>query len=113
MLWPLRMHTGGVAGSRDPRVGRQEVADGGGSLQQFYQRTNSPGYRTQWALPGAPGTRGGSLSSPPLRLTSHRTFIKFALTGLSGVFVNLGSSLRNRQYPASRFIQTSNQVLRT
>ena len=26
-----------------------------------------------------------------LRLTSHRTFIKFCLTGLSGVFVNLGS----------------------
>ncbi len=26
-----------------------------------------------------------------LRLTTHRTFIKFALTGLSGVFVNLGS----------------------
>ena len=26
-----------------------------------------------------------------LRLASHRTFIKFALTGLSGVFVNLGS----------------------
>ena len=26
-----------------------------------------------------------------LRLTSHRTFIKFALTGLSGVSVNLGS----------------------
>ena len=26
-----------------------------------------------------------------LRLTRHRTFIKFALTGLSGLFVNLGS----------------------
>ena len=26
-----------------------------------------------------------------LRLTSHRTFIKFSVTGLSGVFVNLGS----------------------
>ena len=26
-----------------------------------------------------------------LRLTTHRTFIKFSLTGLSGVFVNLGS----------------------
>ncbi len=26
-----------------------------------------------------------------LRLTSHRTFIKFSLTGLSGVFVNLGA----------------------
>ena len=26
-----------------------------------------------------------------LRLTSHRTFIRFSLTGLSGVFVNLGS----------------------
>ena len=26
-----------------------------------------------------------------LRLTSHRTFIKFSLTGLSGVVVNLGS----------------------
>ena len=26
-----------------------------------------------------------------LRLTSHRTFIKFCVTGLSGVFVNLGS----------------------
>ncbi|MGI9310667.1 MAG: glycosyltransferase [bacterium] len=26
-----------------------------------------------------------------LRLASHRTFIKFALTGLSGVFVNIGS----------------------
>ena len=26
-----------------------------------------------------------------LRLTSHRTFIKFSLTGLSGAFVNLGS----------------------
>ena len=26
-----------------------------------------------------------------LRLTSHRTFIKFCVTGLSGVLVNLGS----------------------
>ena len=26
-----------------------------------------------------------------LRLTSHRTFIKFCVTGLSGVFVNLGA----------------------
>ena len=26
-----------------------------------------------------------------LRLTTHRTFIKFSLTGLSGVFVDLGS----------------------
>ena len=26
-----------------------------------------------------------------LRLTSHRTFVKFCVTGLSGVFVNLGA----------------------
>ena len=39
-----------------------------------------------------------------LRLTSHRTFIRFCVTGTSGVFVNLGSFLLLTQLGVHRYL---------
>ena len=39
-----------------------------------------------------------------LRLTSHRTFIKFCVTGLSGVLVNLGSFQLLTQFGVHRYL---------
>ena len=39
-----------------------------------------------------------------LRLTSHRTFIKFCVTGLSGVFVNLGAFQLLTEFGVHRYL---------